>query len=49
MFTAAEGQIQVAQTLLLHGADKTLKDVVSETALDFARRNKHTEVVKLLD
>ncbi len=49
MFAAGEGLAEVVQVLLEHGADRTLKDVDGDTALDFARKNGHTRVVRLLD
>lgn len=48
MFAAAEGQIRVVEILLAHGADAALKDADGETALDFARQNGHTAVIRLL-
>ncbi len=48
MFAAAEGQAGVVQTLLDHGSDSDLVDVDGDTALDFAARNGHQEVVRLL-
>lgn len=49
MFAAGEGLAEVVQVLLEHGADRMLKDVDGDTALDFARKNGHTLVVRLLD
>jgi ankyrin repeat protein len=48
MHAAAEGQAQVVQALLEHNADPTLRDVDGDTARDFAARNGHAEVVRLL-
>lgn len=48
MFAAAEGQAEVVQTLLKHGADKSMVDVDGESAYDFALNNGHSEVAKLL-
>jgi len=48
MYAAAEGQLRVVKTLLRFSADKTLKDADGDTALDFATKNNHPEVVKLL-
>ena len=45
MFAAAEGQLEVVQALLSHGADATLSDVDGDTALDFASQNGHSDVV----
>ncbi|HYW96699.1 MAG TPA: ankyrin repeat domain-containing protein [Bacteroidales bacterium] len=49
MFAASEGQAKVAEILLQHGADPSMKDVDGDTALSFARQNKHEEVAKLLE
>ncbi len=49
MFAAGEGLAEVVQVLLEHGADRALKDVDGDTALDFARKNGHMFVVRLLD
>lgn len=49
MFAAGEGLAEVVQVLLEHGADRTLKDVDGDTALDFAKKNGHMFVVRLLD
>jgi ankyrin repeat protein len=48
MFAAAEGQLEVVQTLLDHRADVTLRDVDGDTALDFASQNGHSDVARLL-
>jgi len=48
MFAAAEGQAEVVRALLDHGADPLMVDADGDTALDFATRNRHTEVVTLL-
>jgi ankyrin repeat protein len=48
MHAAAEGQAKVVQLLLQHNADPTLRDVDGDTAGDFATRNGHAEVVRLL-
>ncbi len=48
MFAAAEGHADVVQTLLRHGSDKDIVDVDGDKALDFAARNGHEEVVRLL-
>lgn len=49
MFAAAGGHAEVVQTLLDYGANASLQDKDGDTALDFARNNSHTEVVKLLE
>jgi len=49
MFAAGEGLAEVVQVLLEYGADRTLRDVDGDTALDFARKNGHTRVVRLLE
>jgi hypothetical protein len=48
MFAAAEGQVEVVQVLLKHKADPNLRDIDGDTAQDFASRNGHAEVVRLL-
>ena len=48
MHAAAEGQLEVVQTLLQHNADTQMRDVDGDTARDFAERNGHAEVVRLL-
>jgi len=48
MFAAGEGLAEVVHILLEHRADRTLKDVDGDTALDFARKNGHTLVVRIL-
>ena len=47
MHAAAEGQVKVVQILLRYKADPAIRDV-DGTARDFATRNGHSEVVKLL-
>lgn len=49
MFAAAEGQTEIVRILLDKQADWTLKDIDGETACDFARNNRHPEIVKILD
>ncbi|MGD9345338.1 MAG: ankyrin repeat domain-containing protein [Candidatus Aminicenantes bacterium] len=48
MFAAGEGQLEVVKILLEHNADPSLKDVDGDTALTFAQRNGHAQVVRLL-
>ncbi len=48
MHAAAEGQVRVVQILMQHKADPTIRDLDGDTARDFATRNGHSEVVKLL-
>ena len=48
MWAAAEGQAENVKLLLKYKADPTLKDVDGDTAESFAAKNKHTEVVKIL-
>ena len=48
MFAAGEGQTEVVKLLLKHGADASIKDVDGDTALDFARKNKHVETIRIL-
>ncbi len=49
MFAAAEGQLEVVKELLSHNANRTLVDVDGDKAVDFARRNGHTQVVQALE
>lgn len=49
MTAAAEGQLDVVQHLLDHGADRGLEDKDGDTALNFARQNGHTQVAALLE
>ena len=48
MFAAAEGQAENVRLLLDAGAKTGLKDVDGDTAEDFAIRNGHTEVAKMI-
>jgi ankyrin repeat protein len=48
MFAAAEGHVGVVRTLLRHGSDPDIVDIDGDKALDFAARNGHEEVVRLL-
>ncbi len=48
MHAAAEGQVEVVHVLLKHKANTAVRDVDGDTAQDFATRNGHSEVVKLL-
>ena len=48
MFAAAEGQAEVVRALLEHGSDPSLTDVDGDTALDFAAKNGHEEVARML-
>ena len=49
MTAAAEGLVDVVRLLLTYGADRNLEDQDGDTALSFAKRNGHTEVVELLE
>ena len=49
MTASAEGLADIVSLLLGAGADRNIKDVDGDTALDFARQNSHTEVVELLE
>ena len=49
MTAAAEGLLDIVRLLLVHGADRNLEDQDGDTALSFAKRNGHTEVVELLE
>ena len=46
---AKEGHASTVALLLQHGADRTRKDMRGKTALDLARTNGHTEVIKILE
>lgn len=48
MTAAAEGQLEVVQLLLAHGARADLKDKDGDTAESFARQNGHIAVAELL-
>ena len=48
MFAAAEGQADVIQVLLSHGADFKITDQDGDTALDSAVKNGHGEAAKVL-
>ncbi len=48
MFAAAEGQAEIVDLLLTHGADRTLKDTDGDTALQFAIQRKQQAVIKML-
>jgi len=48
MMAAAEGQLQVVQLLLTHGAVADIRDKDGDTAESFAVQNGHSAVAKLL-
>ena len=48
MHAAAEGNIEVVQVLLAHGADPALKDIDGDNAEFFAREAGHTAVADLI-
>ncbi|TWT79953.1 Ankyrin repeats (3 copies) [Planctomycetes bacterium CA13] len=48
MMAAAEGQLEVVETLLKRGADPTTVDVDGETAEIFAANNGHSKVVAMI-
>ena len=48
MFAAAEGQQEVVRLLLHHNADVTLRDIDGDTARDFAAKNGHNEIVRMM-
>jgi len=48
MFAAGEGQAGVVRALLDHQADPALRDADGDTALSFAQRNGHRQVVEIL-
>lgn len=45
---AKQGHAQTVETLLRHRADRTLKDVSSRTAVDWAAIGEYAEVHRLL-
>ena len=47
-FAAYMGKIQVVEELLNAGADKALKNINGDTALDLAQNKGHPAIVKLL-
>jgi uncharacterized protein len=49
MFAAAEGQLAVVESLLRADANPDARDVDNDSALDFAAKNGHAEVVSLLE
>ncbi len=49
MMAAGLGQPEVVQLLLENGADKTIEDDDSDTALDHARNGGHDAIVKMLE
>ena len=48
MFAASEGMTDIVALLLDRGANRMLKDVDGDTALDFANQNHHAEAASLL-
>lgn len=48
-FAAEEGYVELVRFLLEKGADKNLKDIHGETALDKAIKNNHLSIVELLE
>ena len=48
MHAAAEGQVEVVKVLLKYNADAAIRDADGDTAQDFARKNQHAEVLRLL-
>ncbi len=48
MFAAAEGQLEVVRLLLERGANPDLRDADNDRAEDFAVRNGHHEVARIL-
>ena len=48
MHAAAEGQADVVKVLLKYKADPTMRDGDGDSAQDFATRNRHVDVVRLL-
>ena len=48
MFAAAEGHVTVVELLLAQGANADIIDDDGDTALSFAQKNGHAEVVAIL-
>jgi hypothetical protein len=48
MHAAAEGHADVVKVLLKHNADASMRDKDGDSAQDFATRNRHVDVVRLL-
>ena len=49
MLAAANGYVDIVRILLEHGADIGLKASDGQTAVNFARVNKHYDVIRLLE
>ena len=49
MYAASEGNLEVVKVLLDNNADPRIRDKDDDDALEFARRNGHSEVVKFLE
>ncbi len=49
MFAAAEGQTEVVRALIKQGAKVDQRDVDGDSARDFAMRNRHRDIVTLLE
>ena len=47
-YAAVGGNIRIIKKLLIHGADKTIKDHENKTPYDIAKERKHHEMCKLL-
>jgi ankyrin repeat protein len=48
MYAASNGQDEVVKLLLKNSADKNIQSNKGNTALDFAMKNKHTNIISLL-
>jgi ankyrin repeat protein/WD40 repeat protein len=49
MFAVAKGNAAIVKFLLDKGANRNLKDIYGKTAIDYARRFGHSEIVALLE
>ncbi len=49
VYAAGNNNIEIVKLLLEKGADPTRRDFDGKTALDYARKNKNTDVIKILE
>ena len=48
MYASSNGKKDVVELLLANGADKNISTIKGNTALSFAKKNNHEDVVKIL-
>ena len=48
MLAAKKGYLEIANTLLEHGANPLLRDIYGRDAISYARENRHFALVTLL-